>query len=279
MTRLQTWVAVMIASLLACLQAPAASQPVNYRLVNPGYLTVGTYGSGPPILTILPGDNLGGIDGALFNAFAKAHGLKLKLYQTTFASMILAIEQGKADVGEDVFYTAERAKHIYYTYPFYVGHAVLFTPKSLPYSGPDSMNGKKIGTVIGFVWAPYLQKWSASGAALFPDQAAVGQALLNGQIQGYINGSTAIHEPPLNDSPDVVAHALHPGDFGLPESLLVNIAYNIINCKNRGIAAALNEELARLHSNGEWAKILQANGEGPEADAPLQSPTQICTGG
>ncbi len=277
--RLRTLAVMLLVIGIGALQSPALPQAPAFRLVNPGYLTVGTYGSGPPVIVVGPGETLGGIDGALFNAFVKDHGLKLKLFQTTFASMILAIEQGKADVGEDVFYTAERAKHIYYTYPFFVGHAVLFTAKSLPYTGADSMNGKKIGTVIGFVWAPYLQKWSASGTALFPDMTAVGQALLNDQIQGYINGYTAIHEPPLNDSPNIVAHTLHAGDFGMPESLLVNIAYNIVNCKNRGIAAALDQELATLHRTGAWQKVLETNGVGPDADAPLQSPAQICTGG
>ena len=50
-----------------------------------------------------------------------------------------------------------------------------------------------MGTVIGYVWAPYLQKWSAAGAALFPDEVTVGKALLNGQIDGYINGEGVIH--------------------------------------------------------------------------------------
>jgi len=277
--RLRTWIVFLALSLLVAFQPWAFSQPTPYHLVNPGYLTVGTYGSGPPVIVVGPGETLGGIDGALFNAFVKDHGLKLKLFQTTFSSMILAIEQGKIDIGEDVFYTAERAKHIYYTYPFFVGHAVLFTAKSLPYSGPDSMTGKKIGTVIGFVWAPYLQKWSAAGTALFPDMTAVGQALLNDQIQGYINGYTAIHEPPLNDSPNIATHTLHAGDFGMPESLLVNIAYNIVNCQNRGMAAAMDQEITKLHRSGEWQKVLETNGVGPDSDAPLTSPAQICTGG
>jgi ABC-type amino acid transport substrate-binding protein len=254
----------------------AAAQPANLRLVEPGYLTVATYGTGIPAMVVGPGDSLGGLDGALFNAFVRDHQLKLKLYQTTFASMILAVEQGKVDVGTYIFYTPERAKHVYYTFPFWVSHAVLFTLKSTPYSDPASMSGKKVGTVIGFVWAPYLQQWSASGAALFPDQATVAQALLNGQIQGYVNGEVILHTPPLNDSPNVVANRLHPGDFGIPETLLANIAYNIVNCDNRDLATALDQELAKMHSTGEWQETLKANGLGPDADVELATPEQMC---
>ncbi|MGH7914690.1 MAG: substrate-binding periplasmic protein, partial [Candidatus Binataceae bacterium] len=243
--------------------APRASaQVVNFQPVNPGYLTVATHGSLVPEIVVGPGDQLGGVDGALFNAFATDHGLKLRLFQTTFASMILAVEQHKVDVGEGVFYTPERAKHVYYTYPFYVSHAAIFTLKSFPYSGPSSMKGKRVGTVIGYVWAPYLQTWSAAGAALFPDEVTVGKALLNGQIDGYINGEGVIHAAPFKDAPNVVAHRLHTGDFGMPESALANLAYNIVTCNNRGVAAALNQGLAKLHAKGEWQKNLAANGLG-----------------
>jgi ABC-type amino acid transport substrate-binding protein len=256
---------------------PAArAQEAKLRLVEPGALTVATYGTGIPAIVVGPGDHLGGLDGAFFTAFARDHHLKLKLYQTTFASMILAVEQGKVDVGVYIFYTPERAKHVYYTYPFWVSHARLFTLKSFKYSGPASLNGQKVGTVIGFVWAPYLQKWSASGAALYPDQATVAQALLNGQIQGYVNGEVVMHTPPLSSSHDVVANALNPGDFDIPEKLLANVSYNIVDCNNAALAAALNAEMTKLHSTGEWAKVLTENGLGPDSDVKLAAPEQGC---
>lgn len=258
------------------IKRPAAA--ADFQLIEPGTLTVATYGSGIPAIVVGPGDKLGGLDGALLNAFARDHVLKLKLYQTTFASVILAAQQGKADLGTYVFYTPERAKHVYYTFPFWVSHAVVFTLKSLPYAGPQSMEGKKVGTVIGFVWAPYLQKWSSSGAMLFPDQASAAQALLNGQIQGYVNGEVLLHTPPLSESGDVVAHRLNAGDFGFPETVLSNPSYNIVNCNNRGIATALDEELKNLHTSGEWKKVLEENHLGPDSDVTLSAPEQICSG-
>ena len=110
----------------------AAAQDANFQPVNPGYLTVATHGSLVPEIVVGPGDQLGGVDGGLFNPFVRDHGLKLKLFQTTFASMILAVEQHKVDVGEGVFYTPERAQHVYYTYPFFVTHAAILTLKSFP---------------------------------------------------------------------------------------------------------------------------------------------------
>ena len=276
-------VAVVLAGVAAAVgyfasAPPGAAQPA-LQLVNPGYLTVGTYGTVIPGITVGPGDKLGGLDGVLLSAFAKDHGLKLKLYQTTFASMILAVEQKKIDVGTYVFYTKERAQHVFYTYPFLVSYAVLYTQKSFPYQGPQSMDGKKIGTVVGFVWAPYLQKWSASGAALFPDQVTVGKALMNGQIQGYVNGGFVIHAPPFNDSPEIVEHPLHTGDFSIPEQFLANPAYNLVNCNNRELGAELDRELAKLRASGEWQKALKSYNLGADQEVELKTPPQICSGG
>lgn len=249
----------------------------SYQLVQPGYLTVATYGTGKPEVVVGPGDNFGGVDGNYLTQFAKDHGLKIKLFQTTFASVILAVQQRKADVGAYIFYTPQRAKQMYYTYPYFnSGKTVIFTLKSFHYNGPSSMEGKKVGTVVGFVWAPYLQQWSASGAALFPDQASVGQALLNGQIQGYINGDTAAETPPLNNSSDVVQHPLKSGDYGLPAVLLTNDSYNIVNCSNKGLATALNQEMSKLRSSGQWAKYYTSNGVDTKTMASLKSPPQGC---
>jgi ABC-type amino acid transport substrate-binding protein len=255
----------------------SAAQPA-LQLVEPGSLTVGTYGTVIPGILVGPGDKLGGLDGVLLTAFAKDHGLKLKLYQTTFASMILAVEQKKIDVGTYVFYTKERAQHVFYTYPFLVSRAVIYTLKSFPYDGPQSLDGKKVGTVVGFVWAPYLQKWSAAGAALFPDQVTVAKALLNGQIQGYVNGGFIIHAPPFNDDPNVVEYPLHTGDFDIPEQFLANPAYNLVNCNNRELGAELDRELAKLRANGEWQKALKSYDLGPDQEIELKIPPQICSG-
>jgi ABC-type amino acid transport substrate-binding protein len=265
--------------LLAGLIETARPAPTaDYTLVEPGYLTVGTYGTGIPAIIVGPGDKLSGLDGALVTAFARDHNLQIKLYQTTFASQILAVEQGKIDVGTFVFYTAERAKHVYYTAPFWVSHTVMFTLKSTPYTDAKSMEGKKVGTVIGFVWAPYLQKWSATGGMLFPDQATVAQALLNGQIDGYVNGEAAMHTPPLSDAPDVVTHRMQAGDFGFPEALFANLSYNIVKCDNRGLATAMDQEFVKMHADDEWAKALEENKLGPDSDVEPKVPEQVCSG-
>src|SRR5262245_28690149 len=183
---LQT-IRAILAMLLLAAGTPASGQPASYQLVKPGVLTVATYSSTPPAIIVGPGDQLGGLDGALLTSFAREHGLTLSLYQTTFASVILAVQQGKVDVGTYYYYTSERAKTVYYTYPFLREQASVITLKSFPYSGVESLKGKKVGGVVGHVWAPYLQKAFGANAVLFPNGLNVAPALLHGRVDAYGN--------------------------------------------------------------------------------------------
>lgn len=84
--------------------APTSPRPqllnAGFALVTPGTLTVAIPASvAPPAMTIT-GTTLGGVDGALINAFVRDHQLKIRLYPTTtFASTVLAVQSGRADLG------------------------------------------------------------------------------------------------------------------------------------------------------------------------------------
>lgn len=254
--------------------SPSSTGP-SLSLITPGTLTVATYGSAAPAMTIT-GNTLGGLDGALINAFVAAHHLKLDLYQTTFASVILAVEQGKADLGTYYYYTAARASQVYYTFPFFLERAAMFTQKSFNYSGPASMQGKKVGTVVGFVWAPYLQTVFGSNAVLYPNSTDAAEALINGQIQGYVNSSDNEGNPPINNNANIVPNLIQPGQYGMPTSALNTLAYNFVNCGNKGLAQALNAEMTTLHQGSAWDNVLTSNGLPLNVDSPLQAPAQEC---
>jgi ABC-type amino acid transport substrate-binding protein len=247
----------------------------GFTTVEPGTLTVATYdGEGLPDLTITNGQLGDSLEGALLNGFAKDCNLNVKLYQTQFGSMILAVQQKKADVGTDIFWTQPRSKQIYYTGPYQVAdHAAIFTPKSTPYNGPSSV--KTVGTVTGFVWAPYLQAALGSNAKLFPDQTTGITALLNGQIDAWVNGLTSLDSPPLSDHKnDIVATKLSAGDFGMPEAAVTNSAYQMVSCDNKGLAAAIDSEQAKQVNDGTWEQVksrLKVT-----TDPTLKQPQQGC---
>lgn len=278
MNRLRVILAIGAALALAsaCSSSPDGSKsPSGFGLVHPGYLTIAETGSYPPDIVVNSDATLGGIEGILFSNFAKDHGLKIKLYQTTFASMILAVQAHKADVGTYVYYTADRAKHIYYTVPFYTDYTAMITKKGAAYSGPGSMTGKSIGSIVGFAWDPDLQKAFSSHLKLFPSQATVGTALLNGQIDGYVGSLSAAFSPPLSPG-TATPHILSGGDFGVPSTVWNNTNYNFTACNNKALAKALDAETAKLYADGTWKAQLQALSLAPGTATKLAVPAQKC---
>lgn len=268
----------------SCSGSSATSSPsppgggATYKLVTPGTLTVATAVSVAPAMTIT-GSTLGGLDGALINAFARDHHLKLRLYQTTLASMVMAVEGGRADLGTSYYFAAAPPATVYYTYPYFWERAALFTESGFPYTGPSSLGGGDLGSVAGSVWAPYLKRALKSNARLFPTAASAAGALINGQIQGYVNYSDDEGIPPISSNPSILPNLLQPGQFGMPTDILNALAYNFVQCGNSNLARAIDDEMTRLHkgSPSPWDAVLTSNGLTKNVDPPLETPQQSCS--
>ncbi|UPJ79301.1 transporter substrate-binding domain-containing protein [Bradyrhizobium sp. 183] len=250
-------VAVAGALVLADMWSTPTQANPQFKLVEPAYLTVATYGSAPPSTIIQPGDVLGGVNGYWLNQFAQAHGLKVKLFQTDFASGLIAVQQGKADVQVQLAYTPQRTKTFYFTRAFWASQVGVFTPSGFAYVGTDSLKGKRVGTIAGYIWADYVKGWCASCLTLFPNSAAAATALLNGQIDALISGQTTLLNAPLSANLEKVNFTpLKTGDFGFPADRIRDINYNVVSCSNAELGKAMDATLADLQTSGKWAKAM-----------------------
>lgn len=272
----------LLGSLLAaaCSSSPAttSSAASSLKTITPGVITIATYGSDPPLITVGPGANqMGGLSGDWINAFAAEYGLKVKLFQTTFASTLTAVQQGKADVGAPVYYTSQRAKSYYYTYPVDVESLVVFTKSSFNYTGPSSLLGHKVATVTGYVWTPYFQKFFGSNLLVFPTATDAQTAFVNGQVDAYLDADINYFSPPMSLSPTISAHPVHAGDFGIPADLVSSESYWIVNCSEKALANAL--DAARQKLAAKWASNLSHDGAPagfPQQSPPLVRPAEAC---
>jgi ABC-type amino acid transport substrate-binding protein len=257
-----------------------SSSQITLHTITPGVLTIATYGSAPPLMTVGPGANeVGGLSGEWAKAFAADYGLQIHLFQTTFASTLLAVQQGKADVGEPVYYNTERSKTYYYTYPVDLESLVVFTPKSFSYGGPSSLQGHKVGTVTGYVWTPYFQKFFGSSLQLYTAASDAKTAFVNGQIDAYLDADINYFSAPLSLSPNISLHTVAAGDFGIPGDIIANESYWIVSCKEKDVANAMNLERDKLESNGKWATILSNDGAPPgtpQHSPQLDTPAENC---
>ena len=252
----------------------------DFHTITPGVLTIATYGSAPPLITVGPGANdIGGLSGEWAKAFAADFGLQIHLVQTTFASTLVAVQQGKADIGAPVYYNTDRAKTYYYTYPVDIESLVVFTKKDFSYSGPSSLKGHKVGTVTGYVWTPYFQKFFGSDLQLYTAASDAKTAFVNGQVDAYLDADINYFSAPLSLSPTIALHPVNGGDFGIPADVIGNQSYWIVSCKEKDLANAMNLERDKLGSTGKWSTILSNDGAPsgtPQNSPKLDTPAEYC---
>jgi ABC-type amino acid transport substrate-binding protein len=272
------FVIVLTALLAVTVGVSGASKPdrsstnLPFHLVHPGDLTIGVYGVYPPAVSYA-GNHLGGIEGVWLNAFAKQYGLKVKLYETTFSSVVLAVEEHKVDVGLYFYYSTTRSKQVQFTAAFDIDTNKLFTKKNFPYKGPNSVTS--VGSVTGFAIVPTLQTALGSRLVLFPNSSAENTALLNGQIQGAMAGYSGVFPTPLTPK-NATAHTLAAGTWGLAADVLKTNDYNITACNDGALVTAMNSTLKSIVRSGAWKKgLLRVTGVVPYRPL-LSSPHQGC---
>jgi polar amino acid transport system substrate-binding protein len=258
----------------------ATSGGKGYNLVSSGYLTVAYTDGDLPEIAAGPNNTLIGTDGALLEGIAKKLGLKLKPVEMAFPSQVLAVKDGRADIGTTAYYTAARAKQVYYTYPFWKDTAGVYIRKDENYTGVSSLNGKTVSTVEGYVWAPYLQSAYGTGnVKLFTNIADAYTALVNGQVDAFINASGGALTPGFAKyQSQLEFKPFQPGDLKMPASVLHDTAYNYVNCGNTGLASTMNSIFKQMQSSKQWASVLTQYKIKPTADniPAMASPQQLC---
>lgn len=257
-----------------------AAEDLGFNLIKPGKLTVAFVDGNLPNLALAADGTLEGLDGAWINAFAEEHDLEVVPSPMEFSAQILAVQQGKADIGTSTYYTAERAEQVYYAYPFWRDTTGIYVKKGFDYTGPESLEGKKVGTIRGWTFGPYMEEsLGTENVIYFDDIPQAYSALMSGQVVGVVNGSGGAFEDAYLEFADQMEfHAFSAGDFGLPEELIANQSHNFVRCDNPGLADAMNATMQRLQDSGEWAKIQEQYGVPATADytAPLDPPVQLC---
>jgi ABC-type amino acid transport substrate-binding protein len=257
----------------------ASPTPTLFSTVSPGQLTIATYGTDLPA-TQVTGSDIQGIDGLLLSSFEKEYHLTPVVISTTFASVILDVEEGKADIGMGYFYSTTRAAQVYYTLPYYETTASIITMKSYNYTGPNTFTGK-IGAIVGEVWQPFITKVYPN-VVLFQTDTAAATALLNGQIDGFVDGDDFVDSPPLAGNSNVTYHDLSVGDWGLPASAVHNLFYDFVSCSNKALGMARDNWTQHLQATGQLTSIydsLTGTLTIPKPDRPsLTLPAESCSG-
>jgi polar amino acid transport system substrate-binding protein len=247
------------AALVGAPSALADCKPAHqFETLTPGVLTVAAWVF-PPYSIPGPGNQLSGVDGEIIKRIAARECLELKATVVDPAAVIQSVIARRADVGiGDWYRTAERSKALGLSAPLYLD--VMGIISSEGFSKISELEGKRIGTVQGYLWVDDLKKTFGDNLVLYPNPVAMAQDLASKRIAvgvdsfavgvasqqkgAYQGQSIKVSEP----DPRVKA-TLEPGQTGFPHTKA-----------NAGLGLALNENIQALHASGEIAEILGSFG-------------------
>jgi ABC-type amino acid transport substrate-binding protein len=259
--------------------APANGEEPAFRTVKEGVLTVAPYSESAPVVTRDSG-SLGGLTGDFINGFAEENGLTVEILKADFSGSLAATQQGRADITPYIYYTPERSKTVFFTAPNFVLPSGVYTMEGFDYSGVESLTGTKVGAVVGQVWEPYIRDAFGDDGVLFQTAVDAETALVNGQIDAYVNSNFQMLVAPFSDRDDVVFHELAEGDLDMPTEVINTYSYNVVSCSNPDLADAMDEYQRGLVESGDWIGLYDAN-DFPEESrlldaADIVQPAQGC---
>src|SRR6267378_7135803 len=255
-------VAALALALAACSSGGNSGTTVNASCtpahktstVKTGVLTVAL--TNTPPYSFQSGNDIAGIDSAIVTDLAKQECLSVEFAPYTYTTAIPAVKVGRADVAIGGFYrTAARAKQVTLSDPVYLDEMTLISRDGA--STVDQLSGKRVGTVDGYLWVDDLKKLSGVNVTVYPDSQSLANDLKVGRLDIAIDGyGAAIFDAKgtdfklavLKTDPRITATS-NPSQTAI-----------LVDPKERKLAAALNDLIAKLRSSGGLVKILNANG-------------------
>jgi polar amino acid transport system substrate-binding protein len=259
--------------------ASGGTVSVPASIKSKGTISVAADASYPPNEFVGPdGHTIVGMDADLMNALGAAMGLKVKIVNQTFDSIIPGLASGKYDVGASSFTdTKEREKTVDFVDYFIAGES-FFTKVSggAAVSGLADLCGKTVAVEKGTTEESDAQTQSgkckkagkpAVNVLSFPDQNGANLALSSGRAQlGFADSPVADYQVKKSG-----------GQFKLVGSSIENAPYGLAVPKNSGLAQPMLAALKVLMGNGKYKAILThwgiQSGAIPEAQVKINGAT------
>ena len=227
-------------------------------LVADGTLTVGLHVSPP--YTMEEGGTFAGVDSDIIREIAAMECLEVSFQPVAAAGLIQGVETNRTDTAMGGIYrTEERAEILELSDTVYLDGMQILSTEELPTL--DSLEGKTVGVIQGYLWTEDLQ------AALGSDAVKIYQAsdgmindLNNDRVDAVVltNAEAAFRIEQLPDAglvsvdleptPEVTA-SQNPGEVVFPTPK-----------GNTGLVEALSENIRTLQEDGKIAEILEKYG-------------------
>ena len=230
------------------------------KLVNPGKFTVAIYEYPPFALTA--GGNIGGVDGEVVKAIAKAECLELNPIVVDPAATVQYVISGRADAAVGDWYrTAERAKVLGLSHPMYLDQMGIYSKEG--FSKVEDLIGKQVGTVSGFLWVADLQKTLGANLRLYPNPVALAQDLAAGRLQAGVDSfGTGIYAQKRGGYPGIIIKVAEP-DRRVASTMQAAQSNVLYTKGNESLGKAIDDNIKAMHADGRMVGFLTSFGLDP----------------
>ena len=218
------------------------------KTVKEGVLTMATNATFPPY-EYYEGNEIIGIDVDIADAIAKKLGLELKIEDMEFNSIIIAVTQGKADIGlAGMTVMEERLDAVNFSDSYATGIQAIIVAKDSDIQGVDDLKGKKIGVQLmttGDIYAT--DDFGKENVEAYNKGADAVMALKQGKVDAVI----------IDNQPALAFVRETEGLKELDTQYKVEDYAAALSKDNEGLLTAVNGALAELEQDGTLQSIIE----------------------
>ena len=218
------------------------------KTVKEGVLTMATNATFPPY-EYYEGNEIIGIDVDIADAIAKKLGLELKIEDMEFNSIIIAVTQGKADIGlAGMTVMEERLDAVNFSDSYATGIQAIIVAKDSDIQGVDDLKGKKIGVQLmttGDIYAT--DDFGKENVEAYNKGADAVMALKQGKVDAVI----------IDNQPTLAFVRETEGLKVLDTQYKVEDYAAALSKDNEGLLTAVNGALAELEQDGTLQSIIE----------------------
>ncbi len=217
------------------------------KTVKEGVLTMATNATFPPY-EYYESDAIVGIDAEIAEAVAKKLGLELKIEDMEFDSIILAVTQGKADLGlAGMTVTEERLEAVDFSDSYATGIQAVIVAEDSEIAGISDLDGKKIGVQLATTGDIYAKEdFGEDNVEAYNKGADAVMALKQGKVDAVI----------IDNQPALAFIQNTDGLKILDTEYAVEDYAAAIAKGNDALRTAVNDALAELEEDGTLQSII-----------------------
>lgn len=237
----------------------------QFPTITPGVLTVGTYELLPFISSKDGG--FSGTDAEIIREIAKMECLEVKTTALDPAALIQAVVAGQIDMTVGNWYrTAKRAEVVNLSGPLYLDQMGIISKDGLTKAA--EAEGKKVGTVQGYLWSDDVKTVFGDNATLYPNTVGMAQDLAAGRLDVGFESYTVVKEAQKSGAYEGYQIKVIEGDDRIPATMEPGQSTFPHTKGNDAMTTALDEDIAALRKSGRLAEILVAAGLDASAAEP-----------